>query len=142
MQVENNYAHVTTQREFEQIHWNQVFCEVYGLAVMLSISKLTASKSIDEIYLVDKKSRIIILTLNSPSERFSPHFMIQRWCRERGHCIWQSFLHCMSPLKNIWANFLNLYVPDAKNPKVLSFLIILIKFEYKFQPHLTSLVLP
>jgi hypothetical protein len=41
--------------------------------------------------------------------------VIQRWCRERGHCIWQSFLHCMSPLKNIWANLLNLYVLDAKN---------------------------
>ena len=83
----------------------------------LGIHFWRASVKVSILYIVDKKkSRIIVLlTLNSPSERFSPHFMIQRWCRERGHCIWQSFLHCMSPLKNIWANLLNLYVLDAKN---------------------------
>ena len=31
---------------FEQIHWNQLFCGMYGLVVMLSFS---TSKNIDEI---------------------------------------------------------------------------------------------
>ena len=36
-------------KEFEQIHWNQLFCGIYGLAVMLSISTWTTSTNIDEI---------------------------------------------------------------------------------------------
>ena len=36
-------------KNFEQIHWNQIFCWMYGLAMMLSISRLTTSKNIDEI---------------------------------------------------------------------------------------------
>ena len=35
--------------KLEQIHWNQLFCGMYGLAVMLSFSTRTTSKNIDEI---------------------------------------------------------------------------------------------
>ena len=35
-------------KNLEQIHWKQFFCGIYGLAEMLSISKLTTSKDIDE----------------------------------------------------------------------------------------------
>ena len=48
MEVKNNHAHHNT-KNFEQIHWNQLFFGVYGLPVMLSISRLTTSKNIDEI---------------------------------------------------------------------------------------------
>ena len=37
-------------KNFEQIHWNQIFCRMYGLAVMLSISRLTTSKTINKIW--------------------------------------------------------------------------------------------
>ena len=50
MEVKNNYAHVTTQRtlnKFIEINFS-VGC-MYGLAVMLSISRLTTSKIIDEM---------------------------------------------------------------------------------------------
>ena len=40
MEVKNNHAHVTTQRILKKNHGNQLFCEMYGLAVMLSISTL------------------------------------------------------------------------------------------------------
>ena len=46
MVVKNNHALVTN----EQIHWNQLFFEMYGLAVVLTIPKLTTSKNIDEIF--------------------------------------------------------------------------------------------
>ena len=46
MEVKNNHARVT--KNFEQIHRNQLFCGMYGLAVMLSISTWTTSKNIDE----------------------------------------------------------------------------------------------
>ena len=36
-------------KNFEQIHWNQLFCGMCGLAVMLSIPRLTTSKNIDEM---------------------------------------------------------------------------------------------
>ena len=50
MEVKNNYAHVTTQRtlnKFIEINFS-VGC-MYGLAVMLSISRLTTSKNIEEM---------------------------------------------------------------------------------------------
>ena len=37
-------------KNFKQIHWNQLFCVMYSLTVMLSISTRTiASKNIDDI---------------------------------------------------------------------------------------------
>ena len=36
-------------KSFEQIHWNKVFCAMYGLTVMLSILTPTTSKNIDKI---------------------------------------------------------------------------------------------
>jgi hypothetical protein len=44
MKVKQNHAHVTTQ-----IHRNQLFCGMYGLAAMLSIPRLIVSKNIDKI---------------------------------------------------------------------------------------------
>ena len=37
-------------KNFEQFHWNKLFCGIYGLAVMLSISTRTTSKNIDKIF--------------------------------------------------------------------------------------------
>ena len=49
MKVKNNHAHVTTQKILNKIHWNKLFCGMYGLAMMVSIPRLTTSKNIDEI---------------------------------------------------------------------------------------------
>ena len=49
MEVKNNHVHVTTHRtlnKFIEIHF---FFRVYGLAVLLSIPRLAASKNIDEM---------------------------------------------------------------------------------------------
>ena len=40
---------MSQHKEFEQIHWNKLFCRIYGLAVMLSIPRQPASKNIEEI---------------------------------------------------------------------------------------------
>ena len=56
MVVKNNHALVTN----EQIHWNQLFFEMYGLAVVLTIPKLTTSKNIDETLSVANSPAIFI----------------------------------------------------------------------------------
>ena len=54
--------------EAEKIHWNQLFCGMYDLAVMLSITRQTNSKNIDEINVVIQlpsvkyKSNIILFS--------------------------------------------------------------------------------
>ena len=47
MEVKDNYAHVTTQRILNK--FIKIYCEIYGLAKMLSISTRTTSKNIDDI---------------------------------------------------------------------------------------------
>ena len=47
--VQNGLDQVPERQQKQQIDWNELFCGMNCLAVSLSISKLTASKSIDEI---------------------------------------------------------------------------------------------
>ena len=54
MEVKNNYAYVTTQR----IHWNKLFDGMYSLAVMMSISTRTTSKTIDKMTFITLKNFI------------------------------------------------------------------------------------
>ena len=49
MEVKNNYAHVLTQRTLNK--FIEINFSVGCLALMLSISRLTISKNIDEIFL-------------------------------------------------------------------------------------------
>ena len=42
-------------KEIEQINWSQIFCRMYGLAMMLSISTRTSNKNIDKI----RKKKIV-----------------------------------------------------------------------------------
>ena len=49
MEVKKKLRPYHNPKNFEQIHWNQPFRGMYGLAVVLSISTPTTSRNIDEI---------------------------------------------------------------------------------------------
>ena len=40
---------MVSRNTFQQIHWNNIFCRMYGLALMLSVATRTPLKNIDKI---------------------------------------------------------------------------------------------
>ena len=66
MEVKNDYAHVTTQNNLNKFIEINFSFQMYGLAVMLSIPRLTTSKNIDEIHTrLEQEIRIIPLEIQS-----------------------------------------------------------------------------
>ena len=62
-------------KNFEQIHWSKLFCKMYGLPVMLSISTWTNSKNINKmnprIFLRQIYIKIDIIDKTRRAERLS-----------------------------------------------------------------------
>ena len=85
------------RNNFEQIHWNKLFCGMYGLAVMLSIPRQTTSRNINEIQTSQSLRSNLIISMNIGSIEF----IFTLLCKHRSTSKKDIHLHLLSPAKVI-----------------------------------------
>ena len=103
-------------KNFEQIHWNQLFCRMYGLAVMLSISTRTTSKTINKIW---NKSGHANLRVGSPNTVYPSYCIISANKKD-----WEHLTQAMTTATRLWGYAKNSLLSTYSSPNVLSAYII------------------